>query len=48
MKYNIIATGSTGNCVIVNDVIAVDMGVSFKALKDVYKQLQLVLLTATI
>lgn len=30
---------------IINDVIAVDIGVSFKALKDVYKQLQIVLLT---
>lgn len=45
MNYNIIATGSTGNCVIINDSIAVDMGVSFKALKDVYEQLQIVLLT---
>lgn len=40
-----IATGSSGNCVIVNGCIAVDMGVSFKALKGVYKGLKLVLLT---
>lgn len=45
MKYEILATGSTGNCVIINDFVAVDMGVSFKALKDVYKQLHIVLLT---
>lgn len=45
ITHNIIATGSTGNCVIINDVIAIDMGVTFKALKDVYRQLQIVLLT---
>ena len=45
MKYNIIATGSTGNCVILNKYIAIDMGVSFKALQDVYKSLKIVLLT---
>lgn len=45
MRYSIIATGSTGNCVILNKYIAIDMGVSFKALNDVYKGLKLVLLT---
>ena len=45
MEYKIIATGSSGNCVILNNCIAIDMGVSFKALKDVYRQLQIVLLT---
>ena len=45
MNYEIIATGSSGNCVIVNGCIAVDMGVPFKALKSIYKDLKLVLLT---
>lgn len=45
MKYNIIATGSNGNAVILNDCILIDCGVSFKALKPYYKKLQLVLLT---
>ena len=45
MKYNIISTGSHGNAVIVNECILIDCGVSFKALKDVYKGLKLVLLT---
>lgn len=45
MKYNIIATGSTGNAVVLNNCILIDCGVSFKALKDVYKDLKLVLLT---
>lgn len=45
MNYNIIATGSTGNAVVLNDYILIDCGVSFKALQDVYKDLKIVLLT---
>lgn len=45
MRYSIISTGSKGNCVILNGCIAVDMGVSFKALKNVYRDLKIVLLT---
>lgn len=45
MTYNIISTGSIGNAVVINNFILIDCGVSFKALKDVYKNLKLVLLT---
>lgn len=45
IDYRIISTGSKGNCVIINSIIAIDMGVPFQALKDIYKDLQLVLLT---
>lgn len=45
MNYNIISTGSQGNAVVLNDTILIDCGVTFKALKDVYRQLQIVLLT---
>ena len=45
MEYEIIATGSSGNCVMINGCIAVDMGVPFKALKCIYRDLKLVLLT---
>ncbi len=45
MNYNIISTGSKGNAVVVDDIILIDCGVSFKALKYVYKNLQIVLLT---
>lgn len=45
MKYNIISTGSKGNAVVINDIILIDCGVSFKQLKDVYKQLKIVLMT---
>lgn len=45
MNYNIISTGSHGNAVVLNEHILIDCGVSFKALNDVYRDLQLVLLT---
>ena len=45
MEYNIISTGSKGNAVVINDVILIDCGVSFRALKDVYKNIKIVLLT---
>lgn len=45
MKYNIISTGSHGNAVVLNDTILIDCGVPLKALNDVYKGLQIVLLT---
>ena len=45
MRYNIIGSGSSGNAVIINDVIMIDCGVSFKALREVYKKIKLVLLT---
>lgn len=45
IEYNIIATGSKGNAVIINNLILIDCGVSFKSLLPYYKELKLVLLT---
>lgn len=47
MTYDILATGSDGNCVIINGEIAIDMGISMKKLLDsgYIKGLKLVLLT---
>jgi phosphoribosyl 1,2-cyclic phosphodiesterase len=45
MEYEVIATGSTGNACVIGKSILIDCGVSFKALKEVYKNLKLVLLT---
>lgn len=45
MDYEIIATGSNGNAVCIEKTILVDCGTSFKAIKHIYKDLQLVLLT---
>jgi len=45
MNYNIIRTGSKGNAVVIGGVLMVDCGVPFKLLKDVYKDLRIVLMT---
>lgn len=45
MNYNIISTGSQGNAIVLNDIILLDCGVPFRELKDVYKDLKIVLLT---
>lgn len=45
MNYNIISTGSQGNAIVLNKIILLDCGVPFRSLKDVYKDLKIVLLT---
>lgn len=45
MTFNVIATGSTGNAVVINYSILIDCGVPYKALEPVKKDLKLVLLT---
>lgn len=45
IDYTIIATGSQGNAVVVNDFLLIDCGVPFKSLLPYYKKLRLVLLT---
>ena len=45
IKYNIIATGSQGNAVVLNGMMLVDCGVPFKALQPYYSKFKLVLLT---
>lgn len=45
MNYNIISTGSKGNAVVIGGIILIDCGVPFSALKGVYKDIKLVLLT---
>jgi phosphoribosyl 1,2-cyclic phosphodiesterase len=43
--HNVLSSGSKGNCVIYHDTIAVDMGISFKAIEPYKNSLQIVLLT---
>ena len=45
MDYRIIATGSKGNAVLLNDEILLDCGVPYKLLKPYVQRLKLVLLT---
>lgn len=45
MTYNVIATGSKGNAVLINDQILIDCGVPYKKLEPYTKTMRLVLLT---
>ena len=45
MTYNIIATGSSGNAVLVNDNILIDCGVSFKKIEPYANQIRVVCIT---
>lgn len=45
MNYNIINSGSDGNCTIINGIIAIDLGVSFKKLSPYVDKLEIVMLT---
>lgn len=45
MIYKILATGSDGNCVIINDTLMIDCGVPYKTVEPYLGKIQLVLLT---
>lgn len=45
ITYNIISTGSKGNAVMVDSTILIDCGVPFSALKSIYRDIKIVLLT---
>jgi len=45
MNYKIISTGSKGNCIIIEDEIALDMGVPFKKIEAYYKKLKIVFIS---
>lgn len=44
-KYDIIASGSSGNCIIVNDIIALDMGIPFKKIEPYLNKIKLVFIS---
>lgn len=43
--YNVLSSGSKGNCIIYHDTIAVDMGIPYSNIKEFKNDLQIVLLT---
>lgn len=45
MNYKVIATGSTGNAVLINDSMLIDCGVPFSAIRPCMKDLRIVMLT---
>ena len=45
MNCNILKTGSDGNCILINECVALDMGVPFKLIQPHIKKLLIVFLT---
>jgi len=45
VNYKIINSGSDGNAIVIENIVLIDCGVSFKKIKDYYKDLKLVLTT---
>ena len=45
MEYEIISSSSKGNCVIIENKIAIDMGIPFSKIKPYIEELKGVLLT---
>ena len=45
MNYNLIASGSSGNCLVIENKIAIDMGIPFSKIKDYVNDLKVVFLT---
>lgn len=42
IQFDVLQTGSSGNCIILNDIIALDMGVSYKKVAPYVKDLRLI------
>lgn len=45
ITYNILASGSSGNCLIINKFLVLDLGISFKKIKPFYKDIKLVFIS---
>lgn len=45
MNYEIVKSGSDGNFTVINDIIGIDCGVSFKNIKPYYKKLKVIFIT---
>lgn len=45
--YNLVQTGSSGNCLILNKFLVLDLGIPFKKIKPYYKDIKLVFISHT-
>lgn len=45
MNYNIISSSSAGNCIIVEDILMLDVGVSYKKIKEYIKKIKLIFIS---
>ena len=45
IDYRLLKSGSSGNCLLIHDYMAIDMGINYKQIKPYLKELQVILLT---
>ena len=45
MKYEILQSGSKGNCLVIDNKIMIDCGLSYSKIKDKLKEVKLICLT---
>ena len=45
MNYEIISTGSKGNCIIVENFFALDMGITYSKIKDKLSKIKMVFIS---
>lgn len=45
MEYNVLASSSKANCIIVENVLALDMGVSYAKVKPYLKDIKLIFIS---
>ena len=45
MTYEIISSSSKGNCIIVENILMLDVGVSYKKIKDKLKKIKLIFIS---
>lgn len=45
MTYEIISSNSKGNCVIIDKYLSLDMGISYKRIKDKLKDIKLIFIS---
>lgn len=45
MRYNIINTGSTGNCIILEDIFMLDCGVPYSKIKNVINKIKVIFIS---
>lgn len=45
MRYNIVGTGSTGNCIIIEDILMLDCGLAYSKVKPYLDKIKVIFIS---
>lgn len=45
MRYNIIGSSSNGNCILIEDILMLDCGISYSKIKDYLSKVKLIFIS---